>query len=170
MQRIEFVHFPVSDDPSAPLRWGMRVGGTDLRVLVAKATRHLWRKEHQKWTEAKQERFLLTQHIGLYVEEVGDPLRHFLGDPSPRFTDSCAGATPLLGCVCGDWACWPLLALVTATSETVTWSSFRQPHREQWGELDMGPYVFDRTAYEAALAHPVRLDEDPIGPDPDEMP
>lgn len=170
MQRIEFLNHPVSDQPSAPLRWGFRIDGTDLRVLVADATRDLWRQEHKKKTEAERERFLLTQHSGLDVSGIGDPVRHFLGDPAPEFADPATGATPLLGCVCGDWGCWPLLAVVTATPSTVTWASFRQPHRQKWGELRLGPYVFARPAYEAALAHPVRLAEDPLGPNPDALP
>lgn len=54
------------------------------------------------------------------------------------------------------------MAVITATATAVTWSSFRQPFRKQWGELSLGPYVFARSAYEAALAKPVRLAEDPL--------
>ncbi|MFH8384724.1 NUDIX domain-containing protein [Kitasatospora sp. NPDC018058] len=77
--------------------------------------------------------------------------------------DAYAGTTPVLGCSCGIWGCWPLLTVITTTAETVTWSSFRQPFREEWGELPMGPYVIARSAYAAAVTEPVHLVEDPLG-------
>ncbi|MFI1358441.1 hypothetical protein ACH4TV_33470 [Streptomyces sp. NPDC020898] len=170
MHRIEFVNYPVSDPPSAHLQWGFRIDGTDLRVHVADATRDLWRQEHEEEDEAEQERFLLTQHAGPSVSEIEDPVRHFLGDPAPEYADPATGATPLLGCGCGLWGCWPLPAVISTTPATVTWSSFRQPCRMEWGELPLGPYVFARPAYEDALAEPARLAEDPLGPHPDETP
>ncbi|MFB6822408.1 hypothetical protein ACFCXA_12540 [Streptomyces virginiae] len=63
-------------------------------------------------------------------------------------------------------SCWPLLATVRATESEVTWSGFHQIHRPQWGELPLGPYVFSRPAYEAALAAPVPLAQDPLAPLP----
>jgi hypothetical protein len=161
MQRIEFVNYPAVERPSE-LLWGLLVDGTDLRVHAADATRDLWRQENAEETEAEQEDFLLTQHDGLDVREVGDPLRHFLGDPAPELAGYGTGATPILGCSCGLWGCWPLLTTITAAPATVTWSSFRQPFRKEWGELPLGPYVFARPAFEAALAQPVRLTEDPL--------
>jgi hypothetical protein len=118
-QRIELLTHPVGDQPSAPFQWGFRIDGTDLRVLVADATRDLWRQEHEEETEAEQERFLLTQHDGLHASEIGDPPHHFLGDPAPEFACPATGATPLLGCVCGVRSCRPLAALITATPATV---------------------------------------------------
>lgn len=161
MQHIEFLTYPIAERPSA-LLWGFRIGGTDLRVYAADATRDLWHQEHEEETPSEQERFLLGQHDGLPLSEVCDPVRHFLGDPAPEFADPSTGTTPVLGCSCGIWGCWPLLAVITTTPTTVTWSSFRQPFRKEWGELSMGPYVFARPAYEAALAKPVRLAEDPL--------
>ncbi|WP_254878646.1 hypothetical protein [Streptomyces sp. NA04227] len=161
MQRIEFLNYGTGAYVSDPL-WGVRIDGTDLRTSVAEATRELWRQEHEEDTPAEQERFLLGQHNGLITSELGDPVRHFLGDPGPEFADAATGRTPVLGCSCGVWGCWPLVAVITATPHTVTWSSFRQPFRAEWGELALGPYVFDRTAYESALAAPVRLGEDPL--------
>jgi hypothetical protein len=40
----------------------------------------------------------------------------------------------------------------------VIWSGFEQPHRSParpptWSYTNLGPFVFDRAAYEAALAH-----------------
>jgi hypothetical protein len=160
MHCIEFLNYPVGGQLS-DLRWGLRIDGTDLRVYAAAATRDLWRREREDKGPTEEQRFLLDQHDGLHLSEVGDPVRHFLGDPAPEFADPSTGTTPLLGCSCGLWGCWPLLATITTTPETVTWSSFRQPFRKKWGELAMGPYTFARPAYETALAEPVRLAADP---------
>ncbi|WP_172386927.1 hypothetical protein [Streptomyces sp. MNP-20] len=161
MQRIEFLNYPIGEQRS-DLQWGCRIDGTDLRVYAADATRDLWSQEREDEGSAEQERFLLGQHGGLTLSEVGDAVRHFLGDPAPEFADPSTGSTPVLGCSCGVWGCWPLLTIITTTPETVTWSSFRQPFRKEWGELAMGPYVFARPAYEAALAEPTRLATDPL--------
>ncbi|MEV6791689.1 hypothetical protein AB0M87_06755 [Streptomyces sp. NPDC051320] len=161
MQRIEFLNYPSGESPSE-LQWGFRIDGTDLRVYAADATRALWRLEREDEGAAEEERFLLAQHDGLTLSEVGDPARHFLGDPAPQFADPPTGTTPVLGCSCGLWGCWPLHTVISATSETVTWSSFRQPFRKEWGELALGPYHFPRPAYEAALAQPTRLAADPL--------
>ncbi|MFI1678765.1 hypothetical protein [Streptomyces sp. NPDC020607] len=164
MQRIEFLNYPIGDQVPT-LQWGFRIDGTDLRAYAADATRDLWRQEREGDGEddpAAEERFLLGQHDGLTLDEVGDPARHFLGDTAPDFAAPSDHTTPLLGCQCGIWACWPLRTLITTTPDTVTWSSFRQPFRKEWGELPMGPYVFDRPAYEAALTAPVQLAADPL--------
>lgn len=89
---------------------------------------------------------------------------HFLGHASRDLGDRDTGALCLLGCSCGIDACWPLLARVRATATEVTWSGFHQPHRPEWGELPLGPYVFSRPAYDEALATPVRLTQDPLAP------
>ncbi|GHE09573.1 hypothetical protein [Streptomyces alanosinicus] len=161
MQSIEFLNYPVGDQLS-DAQWGFRVDGKDLRVYAADATRDLWRQERENAGLAEEEDFLLNQHGGLTLSEVGDPARHFLGDPAPEFVDPSTGAVPLLGCSCGIWGCWPLLATINTTPDTVTWSCFRQPFRKEWGELAMGPHVFARSAYEAALAEPIRLASDPL--------
>ncbi len=161
MQRIEFLTYPASGQLPG-LLWGIRIDGTDLRTYTADATRDLWRQEHEEESPAENELFLLHQHGGLSLREAGEPVRHFLGDPAPEFADPSTGTTPVLGCSCGIWGCWPLLTIITTTPDTVTWSSFRQPFRKEWGELPMGPYTFDRAAYEAALADPARLAEDPL--------
>ncbi|MFJ6567630.1 hypothetical protein ACIQNU_09415 [Streptomyces sp. NPDC091292] len=169
MQRIEFLNYAVSDHLSYRL-WGFRVDGTDLRVRVADATRELWRQEQEEKSPDERERFLRAQHAGLPLQDIDDPGRHFLGDPAPEFAAPSPGATPVLGCACGVWECWPLLTVITSTPETVTWSSFRQPFRPEWGELSLGPYVFERSAYEAALAKPVHLTKDPWAVDDEATP
>lgn len=153
MSSIEFFTY-------SPARtWGVRVDGLDLRAHAADAVRPLWKLEGH---DSDVEGFLFNQHGGLTQDELEDPVAHFLGDGLPGVRQASTAATALLGCTCGVWECWPLLADVTTTSETVTWSSFRQPHRQAWGELPLGPFPFDRPTYEDALTHAVHFPEDPF--------
>ena len=77
---------------------------------------------------------------------LGQPYRHgFATDPDdPRNRKSL-----LLQCTCGITDCWFLLATITVSDETVTWSEFCQFHRD-W-QYPLGPFVFERRAYEAQL-------------------
>jgi hypothetical protein len=61
------------------------------------------------------------------------------------------GKVPVLGCECGEWGCWPLLARIAGDESTVTWTEFEQPHRKGRGYSSFGPFVFDRRAYESAV-------------------
>ena len=153
---IEFFQYPPQD--GGPV-WGVRVDGTDLRAHTAWATRELWRPELEDQFEDQEREsaeLLWRGHDGLGV----------LDFPENPFLAVAADSAPLLGCPCGIWECWPLTARIAVTATTVTWSSFRQPHREQWGELPLGPFAFAREAYEAALANPEVLAADPLGPPP----
>ncbi|MEV7559704.1 hypothetical protein [Streptomyces sp. NPDC089795] len=164
--RVEFLHLPHPGYPHLTA-WGIRVDGTDLRVLVAEATRALWDPElDEDETPQERDEFLRNQHAPLHLDDDPDGARaraHFLGDAPPELRDRDTGALCLLSCPCGIDACRPLLAMVHATKSEVTWSGFHQIHRPQWGELPLGPYVFSRPAYEAALAAPIPLTEDPLG-------
>lgn len=62
-----------------------------------------------------------------------------------------AGRVPVLGCWCGEWGCWPLLARIEVTRRAVTWSGFRQPSRSERSYEGFGPFVFRRRAYERAV-------------------
>jgi len=61
------------------------------------------------------------------------------------------GLTPLLGCECGEWGCWPLLARITATDDLVIWEAFEQPHRPARDYSAFGPFRFDRRHYDHAV-------------------
>jgi hypothetical protein len=166
-QAVFFTHPNRTQGPGAALRrWGIRVNGEDLRLIAAEATRDLWLTELSgKDDDEKMWRFVLEQHRNLWASELSAPSRLLLGEPDAdhqRTHGLWGGRTPLLGCgSCGDWECWPLLAVISADDRIVTWSEFVQPHRKQWGELSIGPYTFDRAAYEAALDEPEALDADP---------
>jgi hypothetical protein len=67
----------------------------------------------------------------------------------------------LVGCVCGDPDCSSVRARMVADAETVVWSSFwassppsDRPEGREYPEI--GPFRFDRHAYETALANPQR--------------
>ncbi|MFE9675783.1 hypothetical protein ACFYO5_16900 [Streptomyces sp. NPDC006259] len=157
MNAIEFFQYPWADSPHH-LVWGIRVDGTDLRTLVGEATYPLWRTElagefddDEAELEKETAEQIRVQHDGLGVSEFAHHFR------------TAGNTVPLLGCPCGIWVCWPLMAEVGITPTTVTWSAFRQPNREEeWGELPMGPYEFPRDAYEAALDAPPVRGEDPL--------
>jgi len=62
------------------------------------------------------------------------------------------GHLPVLGCECGEWGCWPLLATVNVGDDRVVWSSFVQPHRTGRDYSEFGAFEFDRQEYETALS------------------
>lgn len=73
-------------------------------------------------------------------------------------TDYFAGSTWrddtriwVLGHQCGDVGCWPLETKVDIKDSTVTWSNFRQPHRDKRDYRGLGPFIFDKNAYRAAV-------------------
>ncbi|WP_327257139.1 hypothetical protein [Streptomyces sp. NBC_01244] len=72
---------------------------------------------------------------------------HFIG----RSTNAMGPKTPVLGCECGEWGCWPLMARITVTTDLVTWDAFEQPHRATRDYAAFGPFQFDRHPYDDAL-------------------
>ncbi|HZG16466.1 MAG TPA: hypothetical protein VE710_15860 [Candidatus Bathyarchaeia archaeon] len=93
----------------------------------------------------------------LWSDVVFLPSRHFLGEPIYEL-DFYNGKSAVLGCECGIVECWPLVAKITLTQDTVTWSDFEQPHRGpesaggHWDYRTFGPFVFDRKEYESQLS------------------
>jgi hypothetical protein len=57
----------------------------------------------------------------------------------------------VLGCGCGEVACWPLLVRTTLRKDTVIWSDFEQAHLRHWRHHGLGPFPFDRSLYLDAL-------------------
>jgi hypothetical protein len=68
----------------------------------------------------------------------------------------CAPQAVVLGCECGEWGCWPLLASVTAHAGSVTWSEFSQSHRPGWDYEAMGTFRFDRPQFDSAVQDLIR--------------
>jgi hypothetical protein len=63
--------------------------------------------------------------------------------------DPRRGKATVLGCTCGIIECWFLMVRITLLDDVVIWSDFEQFHRD-W-VYALGPFVFDRAAYERAL-------------------
>ena len=79
----------------------------------------------------------------------GPVRRHFLAGEGALLNEE--RKVPLLGCECGEWGCWPLLASITVDDDAVVWSDFEQPYRRERDYSALGPFRFDRDAYETAL-------------------
>jgi len=91
-------------------------------------------------------------YVGLPPEEMFHPSRRLLGEPETYYdTDYLDGRLAVLGCGCGEVGCWPLLVRISVTEDRVTWGDFEQPHRKGWRYSRLGPFVFERGAYERAL-------------------
>ena len=58
---------------------------------------------------------------------------------------------------CGEEACWPLFVDIGVTADRVRWRAFMQPFRSGhnraavWDMSTLGPFEFDRAAYEAGV-------------------
>ncbi len=67
-------------------------------------------------------------------------------------TEECT----VVGCNCGIPDCWPLTTRVSLAEDIVCWSRFQNWHRvkgcvSEWDHSALGPFVFDRHQYEAAV-------------------
>ncbi|WP_330182073.1 hypothetical protein OHB26_38070 [Nocardia sp. NBC_01503] len=116
------------------------IDGVELRDLV--------RPVEGPFAAAEDSPDLAASYAGLVAAEVAWPSRHFLGDSAETWVAD--GELIILGCTCGIAGCWPLSASLELTPETVVWQDFRNGHRD-WDLSALGPFVFDRTQYEAAL-------------------
>ena len=87
---------------------------------------------------------------GLSAESVRWPSRHFLGAPVRDWFED--GDTAMVDACEACGLCAPLTAVVAVEAATVTWRRFRKAHYEDWTLDALGPYMFDRTQYEALRA------------------
>lgn len=85
---------------------------------------------------------------GLSPDLLTPPSLHWLGNPDPRWSES--GRAVVLDCGCGQWECGGVLARIEVRPDVITWSDFRGPR--DGDPIPVGPFVFDREQYEAALA------------------
>lgn len=92
------------------------------------------------------------------------PQYYRFGPMEDHFRGRSVGAggpkTPVLGCECGEWGCWPLMARIVVTDDLVVWDCFEQPYRETRDYVGFGPFRFDRRQYDDALRE---LTESPQG-------
>lgn len=173
MSRMPLDRFEVIVDPAHYVRWPggggfqpneIRVNGRGLVDIVREVELPYAQQEHDARLAAGEPPDELAPRgrlAGRYLYPPASyvflPSRNLLGEPydhgfviapdDPRMRKSL-----LLGCTCGVTECWFLLASITLTADTVTWSDFCQFHRD-W-RYDLGPFVFDRADYEARLVGP----------------
>lgn len=69
-------------------------------------------------------------------------------------------AARLLGCGCGVDECTSVVATISTSDETVTWSQIRwHAVRDKPIYENVGPFVFERARYLSAVEHPVRAEQ-----------
>jgi hypothetical protein len=166
-----FDRFEVHVDPASYVAWPngggfqpveIRVNGRGLIDLVREVELPHARREYDKRVAAGDAPdelgprgwFLAGDYLYLNAGSIFLPSKNLLGEPydhgfvtepdDPRNRKSL-----LLQCTCGVTECWFLLATITVTERTVSWSDFCQFHR-RWS-YDLGPFVFDRRSYEGQL-------------------
>ena len=141
MDRIAFSLEEVIDGPGRPFNGvAIRVNGSRLEDRA--------RVVEMPHAVAEGKPCLAGDYEPLALSDIGCDPSHFLGHPVATWFED--GDTVLMGCPCGEWACWPLTVRVEVTGVTVRWHDFRTGHRD-WDLSGLGPFVFDRLAYEAAL-------------------
>ena len=94
---------------------------------------------------------------GLPTQAILLPSRHILEEPDSYYSDG-DNRPYILMCSCEEPGCWSLSMKVSIEKEVVTWSDFRQEHRQsdnpngEWSYAGLGPFQFERAQYEQALA------------------
>lgn len=141
---------------------GIEINGVDLIELVRAAELPHTRRERAERAAAGEDvadegDALAGQYLGFPASSLRLPCRALLDRPIDLVShfvvatdDPRRGKAAVLGCTCGIAECWFLLVRITLLDEVVIWSDFEQFHRD-WS-YDLGPFVFDRAAYERALA------------------
>ena len=81
------------------------------------------------------------------------PAKHYYGEPMEEWLFD--GHTVLLGCRCGDTACWPLIADVKLAPDGVHWDGFHNSRRP-WNHSGLGPFAFRTRQYLDALVATTR--------------
>lgn len=62
------------------------------------------------------------------------------------------GRVAVMGCECGEVSCWAIRVAIVTEVDRVIWRDFQQPQRPSWTYQGLGPFAFDRTQYESAVA------------------
>lgn len=154
--------FEVVIDPRQYVHWDATHGGQPVELRIDGAPLlDLLRIAETPWAAAEDEPLEPGNYLGLWVAEVVAPSRRLLDQPGDLGfvigpEHPCFGATAICGCTCGIQECWFVVVSIEVTATTVRWSNFRNFHRGSW-PYDLGPFVFERAAYERALAEPLRL-------------
>jgi hypothetical protein len=135
------------------------INGRDLRDIV--------REAELPHARAEGHADLAGSYTGLPPELAFAPSRHLLGSAEPLYSDLVRTGKPtktaVLVCECGEPGCWPLCVRIDVLEDVVRWGDFEQPHRSAeargesgWTYETVGPFTFERSAYESALRRPER--------------
>jgi hypothetical protein len=123
----------------------IEVNGRPLAEVVGEVER--------PFAEAEGHPSIAGSYLGLVRWQLaGTPSEHFMGTPDSHLHCGPKHKTVLLGCVCGEPGCWPLMARIEVEPTTVAWGDFEQPHRaDRWSHGELR-FEFERRSYESALA------------------
>ena len=91
-------------------------------------------------------------YAGLPVSEIAKPSERFLGKDQLSYLQMSEKIALLVCPGCGEEGCWALLAEIEVLDNRIIWRDFEQPHRPEWTLSSLGPFVFERADYEAAIA------------------
>ena len=148
MDTISFAAVEVEDETGvkpAAAAIGIQVNGRDLLERV--------REVEAPFAAQENHPDLAGAYRGVRADYIPDVWQYFQGSGADW---QCR--TTLYECAeCGMTGCWPLLARVEVGERAVTWAEFEQPHRGNtgrglhWRHEGLGPFVFERGQYEAAL-------------------
>jgi hypothetical protein len=120
VDRIRFNVVQVIDGPGCPFDGvAIMVYNTPLEELA-----RLVEMPHALAEDAPN---LAGDYHPLGLEDIGCDRTHFFGHPVATWFND--GDTVLMGCPCGEWACWPLTVRVEVTDVTVRWHDLRTGHR-----------------------------------------
>lgn len=137
-ESFEIVTRMVADPPGSDVEVvEFVVGGRSFIELVAAAER----------AEGASDE-LAGGYVGVPRREF-DWRRHLLADdPDPW---NSGRGTRLLGCACFEAGCWPFYGRISVDDAWVYWHHFANGHRN-WTYAELGPFRFDRVAYEQSVA------------------
>lgn len=142
MQTVEFAWDPVGPKRSEALR--ILIDGVSLAQVIGAI--------EKPYASAEGSPNLAGGYAGLARRALPPDLTtHFLGGERSHLFCGPPGKTVLLGCECGEPACWPLMAHVHVADVQMTWTAFEQPHRRDRWLYEGTRFVFDSAQYEAAL-------------------
>lgn len=143
---MDTLHLEVGqrDDPSAGIVDAVRI------VINGRSLLDLAREVELPFATRDGNPDRAGSYVGLPTEAIFMPSRRLLGEPEDGW-DDWEGRISVLGCGCGVVGCWPLQARIMVQDDVVVWDDFRQPHRRRWRHDRLGPFVFEREEYEAAL-------------------
>ena len=141
------------DDPETVVT--VHINGEDLRAIIATTQRdaRTRRWETDEWVRenyASLDDWLAIDNFDVWLDltDVAPPSRHWLGEPDEWLSER--GRAAVLTCGCGMFGCGGVAARITVARDTVTWGDFRFANSPT--VVPIGPFTFDRAAYEAAIA------------------